>query len=71
MNGAALKALREAKGWPAAKFATAVGMSAPYLCNVEAGRKARLSPDKVRRAADVLQVPLAAITSPEWTEDAA
>lgn len=61
-NGDAVKALRQAKGWKADKFATACGISAPYLANIEAGRKPG-SPDVLVRMAQVLDVPLAAITS--------
>lgn len=59
-NGAAIKALREANGWRSGKFATAVMISTPYLSNIEAERK-NCPPDLLRRIADKLGVPLAAI----------
>lgn len=67
MNGAALRAIREAKGWSGGKFAAAAVVSTGYLSNIELGRKPRVSPEVARRMADVLDVPLAAITSPYWT----
>ncbi len=59
-NGAAIRALREAHGWQAKKFAAAVGISRGYLCNVEARRR-QVSPEVLRKMADVLGVPLAAL----------
>jgi transcriptional regulator with XRE-family HTH domain len=61
-NGAAIRALRAAYGWKPSKFATAVQVSHGYLTNIEAGRK-QPSPEVLRRIADALNVPLAAITS--------
>lgn len=60
--GATVKALREAYGWSLSKFAVAAGMTHGHLANIEAGRK-RLTPEKARNVADVLNVPLAAITT--------
>jgi transcriptional regulator with XRE-family HTH domain len=59
-NGAAVRALREAHGWKANAFAAAVGISPAYLCNVEAQRR-QVSAPVLRKMADVLGVPLAAI----------
>ena len=61
--GATLKALRVAHGWKTETFADALDIARPTLANIEAGRKG-LTPDKARRAAEVLNVPLAAIVSP-------
>lgn len=61
--GATLKALRVAHGWKTETFADALDIARPTLANIEAGRKS-LTPDKARRAAEVLNVPLAAIVSP-------
>lgn len=61
-NGAAIKALRIAYGWKTDPFAAKVGISTPYLVNIEAGRKPG-SPDVLRKIAETLNVPLAAITS--------
>lgn len=69
-NGAAVRALREAYGWQATKFAAAVGISRGYLCNVEAQRR-QVSPSVLRRMADVLGVPLAAINGGYTPNDVA
>lgn len=61
-NGDAIRALREAIGVRPADFAGRVGISRPYLVNVEAGRKGA-TPAVLRRIADELGVPLAAVTS--------
>ena len=60
--GATAKALREANGWALGKFAVQIPMTHGHLANIEAGRK-KLTPEKARRIADVLGVPLAAITT--------
>jgi transcriptional regulator with XRE-family HTH domain len=67
-NGAAIKALREANGWKVGKFATAVMISSAYLSNIEAERK-NASPAVLRRIADTLGVPLAAIKNGGYTVD--
>jgi transcriptional regulator with XRE-family HTH domain len=69
VNGAAIRAIREAQGWGTSKFATALPLSTSHLSNVEAGRKVRVSPKVARRIADLLNVPLAAITSPHYVLD--
>jgi transcriptional regulator with XRE-family HTH domain len=61
-TGATVRALREAYGWRTVKFAAAVGISPAYLSNIEAGRR-HLPVDLARKVADVLGVPLAAITT--------
>lgn len=60
--GATIKALREAYGWKLGKFAVAAGTTHPHMSNIESGRK-RCTPEMARRIADVLGVPLAAITT--------
>lgn len=62
-NGAAIKAIREAKGWKGVRLAAVVGISRFHLSNIEneAGKKA--SVEVLRKIADTLDVPLAAITS--------
>lgn len=60
--GATIKALREAYGWKLGKFAVAAGTTHPHMSNIESGRK-RCTPEMARRVADVLGVPLAAITT--------
>lgn len=69
-NGSAIKALRLAYGWRGTKFAAACGISHPHLFNVEKGTK-QASPELLRRIADTLGVPLAAITSGYAVEDVA
>jgi DNA-binding XRE family transcriptional regulator len=61
-TGATVKALREAYGWKLGKFAVACGTTHPHMSNIEAGRK-RCTPEMARKIADVLGVPLAAITT--------
>lgn len=68
--GATIKALREAYGWRSTKFAIAIGMTHGHLSNIEAGRKAA-TPEKLRAIADVLGVPLAALTTEYAIEDVA
>lgn len=68
--GATLKALREAQGWTTEKFSEALGIARPTLANIEGGRK-RLTPDKAIRAAEILNVPLAAIVSPAVSDPVA
>ncbi|GAB1642573.1 helix-turn-helix domain-containing protein [Krasilnikovia sp. MM14-A1259] len=60
-NGAAIKAIRTAKGWKGITFAATVGISRSHLCNIERGKHA--SDELLRRIADTLSIPLAAITS--------
>ena len=69
-NGSAIKALRERSGWKVGKFATAVGISSSYLSNIEAGRK-KASPDVIRKIADTLDVPLAAVITGHDVSDVA
>lgn len=69
-TGATIKALREAYGWKLGKFAVAVGTTHPHMSNIESGRK-RCTPEMSRKVADVLGVPLAAITTSYSTEEVA
>lgn len=68
--GATVKALREAYGLRLGKFATALEISHSYLANIEAGRRP-LPVDLARRMADLLGVPLAAITTQIEIDEAA
>jgi len=61
VNGAAVRALREAIGISGRDFAARVSISSGYLSQVEAGAK-RPSPVLARRIADTLGVPLDAVT---------
>jgi transcriptional regulator with XRE-family HTH domain len=71
INGAALRALREANGWTLTKFAIATRVSTGYLSNIESGRKERVGPEVAVRFASALDVPLAAITSAAYPADVA
>jgi len=37
--GFVIRAVRDAKGWTLRRLAKAIGVSAPYLCDVEHGRR--------------------------------
>lgn len=63
VNGAAVRAIREAHGHGASKFATAASMASPSLCNVEAGRR-QPSEAATVRIATTLGVEVDAITYP-------
>lgn len=69
-NGDAIRALRTAYGWRLGKLAAAVGVSDAYLCNIERNRKPGTA-DVLRRIADTIGVPLAAITTGRRPEDIA
>lgn len=71
-NGAAIKAIREAKGWKGAQLAEAAGISPGHLSGIESERIRRYaSPTLLRRLADILDVPLAALTSAYTVEEIA
>jgi transcriptional regulator with XRE-family HTH domain len=62
-NGVAIRALREALGISVTDLAAAVGVDRTALWRIEKdGTQPR--PDTLRKIADALGVPLAAITSP-------
>lgn len=67
-TGATLRTLREMRGFKPDPFASAIGISRPYLANIEAGRK-KLTTVLLARAATQLQVEQIAIMLP--TEEAA
>lgn len=58
--GATLRTLRELRGFKPDPFASGIGISRPYLANIEAGRK-KLTNVLLARAADKLQVEQIAI----------
>lgn len=66
--GATLRTIREIRGYKPDPFASAIGISRPYLANIEAGRK-KLTDVILARAADALKVEQIAIMLP--AEDAA
>lgn len=65
--GATIRALREARGANADQFANKIGISRPYLANIEAGRRG-LRAELLPVVADALGVPQIAIM---WTDYAA
>lgn len=66
--GATLRTIRELRGFKPDQFASEIGISRPYLANIEAGRK-KLTDILLARAARALQVEQIAIMRP--TEDVA
>lgn len=58
--GETLRTLRELRGFKPDEFASAIGISRPYLANIEAGRK-KLTNILLARAADQLKVEQIAI----------
>ncbi|WP_082976418.1 helix-turn-helix domain-containing protein [Nocardia sp. 852002-20019_SCH5090214] len=61
-TGQTIRALREAYGWTQIGFAEALGLSGSHMTNIEAGRRA-CTPRTALRIANLLGVPLAAITT--------
>ncbi len=61
-NGAALRSIRKLAGIPQNKLAAQIGIRAATLSQVESGRYG-LHPAKLRRAADILGVPINAIST--------
>ncbi|MCQ9128149.1 hypothetical protein HMPREF2708_10630 [Corynebacterium sp. HMSC073H12] len=61
--GAALASFRELRGLRQADFSRELGVSTPYLRNIEAGRK-KLTNVLLARAAEILAVPQIAIMRP-------
>jgi transcriptional regulator with XRE-family HTH domain len=60
-NGAAIRSLREKDGWHQPEFARKVGMSQSALSNIEREKRSA-RPATIHRIAQVLRVPVAAIT---------
>lgn len=63
INGAALQAIREAQGFSKSAFAVQAEISLPYLRDLESGRRKGSNPAIVKRCAEALHVPTAAITT--------
>ena len=61
--GATLRHFRELRGFKPEQFAELLGISRPYLANIEAGRRA-LSNVLLARAAEALRVDQVAIMVP-------
>lgn len=69
--GATVRELRELRGVKSDELANGIGISRPYLANIEAGRK-RLSPELCSRVAAFLHVRQISILRPdEFPADAA
>lgn len=66
--GATLRAFRELRGFTPDEFATEIGISRPYLANIEAGRK-QLTEILLARAAEALKVRQIAIMAPHKYDD--
>lgn len=67
--GATITELRKKAGWRADQFANAIGISRPYLSNIEAGRKP-LTKVLLAKIALALDVPQLAIMRPELFDSA-
>lgn len=61
--GATLRTIREIRGYKPDPFASTIGISRPYLANIEAGRK-KLTDVLLARAAEALKVEQIAIMLP-------
>lgn len=60
-NGDAIREIRRLVGYSVTDLARRIERSRAYVSNIEAGRK-QPAPETLRRIADVLGVPLSAIT---------
>lgn len=65
--GATLRTIREIRGYKPDGFASGIGISRPYLANIEAGRK-KLTDVILARAAEALKVEQIAIMLPPKDE---
>lgn len=70
LNRFALTELRERSGFTKSEFARAIGVSAPHITDIEAGRRGP-SPSLLLEMAKVLKVPLPAILADPATGDEA
>jgi len=62
IDGAALKVLREKDGFTATDFANQLGISLSYLGDIETGRRRlKRNPALIKKAADLLNVPVSMI----------
>lgn len=62
--GATLRMARELRGLTPDELAGQMGISRPYLANIEAGRK-RLTPQMLAKAAEALQIRQIDILAPQ------
>jgi transcriptional regulator with XRE-family HTH domain len=68
-NGDKIKNFREDRGVRQDALAEKAGISAPYLCNIEAGRKPA-TPYVIRKIAEALGVSIAEISDPAQAKSA-
>ena len=68
--GATLRTIRELRGWTVDELAREIGISRPYLANIEAGRKP-LSDVLLAKIADQLRIRQLAIMRPDVDRTAA
>lgn len=62
IDGSAVKTLRQKDGASRTQFASAIGISLTYLCDIEAGRKLlKRNPGLIKRIAETLNVPMSMI----------
>jgi HTH-type transcriptional regulator, competence development regulator len=61
INGATLKALRALNGYDLKTLSTASGVSMSYICEIEKGRDVKVRPATMKKLADALSVPIAAL----------
>lgn len=66
--GATVREFRERAGWRADQFANEIGISRPYLSNIEAGRKP-ITKKLVGRISVALNIPQIAIVRPDVFAD--
>lgn len=58
IDPAALQVLREKDGYSATDFASRLGISVQYLCDIESGRRTlKRNPELINRMAEILNVP--------------
>lgn len=61
INPAALTEIRERTGYTKAQFASLVAISPSYLTEIENGTKKGVKPDVIKRMAEALRCPIAAL----------
>lgn len=62
INGSAVQILREKDGNSRTEFATRLGISMQYVCDIEAGRRTlKRNPGLIKRIAGALNVPTSMI----------
>lgn len=67
--GATLRVIRQLRGYKPGEFANVLGITTPYLHNIEAGRK-KLTNEMLSKAAEALAVPQIAIMRPRADQPA-